>query len=81
MEYVNFRQLTGREVEIVRCVAKGLRNAEIAERLSIGEVTVKTHLNNVFQKLQLRDRVELAVYALRHGLATGQDQSGGSNLS
>jgi DNA-binding NarL/FixJ family response regulator len=66
------RQLTGREAEIVRHVATGLRNAEIGERLSITEATVKTHLNNIFDKLQLRDRVELAVYALRHGLAAGK---------
>jgi DNA-binding NarL/FixJ family response regulator len=62
------RQLTGREVEIVHYVAVGLRNAEIASRLSITETTVKTHLNNIFKKLEMRDRVELAVYALRHGL-------------
>jgi DNA-binding NarL/FixJ family response regulator len=62
------KQLTDREVEIVHYVAVGLRNAEIAARLSITEPTVKTHLNNVFRKLELRDRVELAVYALRHGL-------------
>jgi two-component system NarL family response regulator len=62
------RQLTGREVEVVHYVAVGLRNAEIASRLSITEQTVKSHLNNIFKKLELRDRVGLAVYALRHGL-------------
>jgi DNA-binding NarL/FixJ family response regulator len=62
-------QLSNRETEIVRCVAAGLRNAEVAERLSIGESTVKTHLNNIFQKLGIRDRVELALYAHRVGLA------------
>jgi DNA-binding NarL/FixJ family response regulator len=71
------RQLTSRESEIVRHVATGLRNAEIAERLSITEATVKTHLNNIFEKLELRDRVELTVYALRHGLAAAQDQRKG----
>src|SRR5216683_7455109 len=71
------RHLTSREVEIVRHVAIGLRNAEIAERLSITEATVKTHLNNIFEKLELRDRVELTVYALRHGLAAAQDQRRG----
>lgn len=60
-------QLSRREVEIVHYVAVGLRNAEIASRLSITETTVKTHLNNIFKKLELRDRVELALYALRHG--------------
>jgi DNA-binding NarL/FixJ family response regulator len=61
-------QLTVREGQIVRCVALGLRNAEVAKRLSITETTVKTHLNNVFQKLRFRDRVELARYAYRVGL-------------
>jgi DNA-binding NarL/FixJ family response regulator len=64
-------QLSNREADIIRCVAAGLRNAEVAERLSIGESTVKTHLNNIFQKLGIRDRVELALYALRVGLAEG----------
>ena len=66
-------QLTAREGEIVRCVALGLRNAEVAKRLSITEGTVKTHLNNVFQKLGFRDRVELARYAYRVGLLALHD--------
>ena len=60
--------LTPREREIVRHVALGLRNAEVAARLAISEDTVKTHLNKVFQKLGLRDRVQLTLYALRRGL-------------
>jgi DNA-binding NarL/FixJ family response regulator len=60
--------LTARERDIVRHVARGLRNAEVARCLDITEVTVKTHVNNVFQKLGLRDRVELALYAVRVGL-------------
>ena len=60
--------LTAREREIVRHVALGLRNAEVATRLAIREDTVKTHLNNVFQKLGVRDRVQLTLYALRRGL-------------
>jgi DNA-binding NarL/FixJ family response regulator len=62
--------LTDRESEIVRFVATGLRNAEVGEKLSISETTVKTHLNNIFHKLGIRDRVELTLYAIRHGLAT-----------
>lgn len=62
------KTLTAREREIVRLVALGLRNAEVAKRLCISEVTVKTHLNNVFQKLSVRDRVGLARYAIRVGL-------------
>jgi DNA-binding NarL/FixJ family response regulator len=61
------QRLTAREHEIARFVAEGLRNAEIAQRLAISESTVKTHLNNIFQKLHLRDRVELALHALRVG--------------
>ncbi len=60
--------LTLREREIVRHVALGLRNAEVAEKLSISEGTVKTHLNNIFQKLGLRDRAELVLYAVRVGI-------------
>jgi two-component system NarL family response regulator len=60
--------LTKREREIVRYVALGMRNAEIARHLGIGDVTVKTHLNNVFQKLGLRHRVQLTLYALRNGM-------------
>jgi len=60
--------LTRREREITRHVALGLRNAEVAERLGVSEGTVKTHLNNIFQKLGFRDRVELAMYAVRMGL-------------
>jgi len=60
--------LTRREREIVRHVALGLRNAEVAEKLQVTEGTVKTHLNNIFQKLGLRDRVELALYAVRMGI-------------
>ncbi len=60
--------LTRREREIVRHVALGLRNAEVAKRLCVSEGTVKTHLNNIFQKLGLRDRVELALYAVRMGI-------------
>jgi two-component system NarL family response regulator len=60
--------LTQREREIVRHVALGLRNAEVAAELGITEVTVKSHLNNVFQKLDLRDRVQLTWYAIRTGI-------------
>ena len=67
--------LSAREVEIVRLVALGLRNAEVAQRLSITEGTVKTHLNNVFQKLKVRDRVELTRYALRVGYIGVHDKA------
>jgi len=61
-------RLSAREIAIVRLVARGLRNAEVGQRLAIAEATVKTHLNKVFQKLAIRDRVELTRYAIRTGL-------------
>ena len=61
--------LTDREVEVLRHIAAGLNNREIAERLSIGETTVKTHINNIFAKTNVRDRAQAVVYAMRHGLA------------
>lgn len=70
------RELTAREREIVRLVALGLRNAEVGKRLHISEVTVKTHLNNVFQKLSIRDRVELTHYAIRSGLVSVAEPKG-----
>jgi DNA-binding NarL/FixJ family response regulator len=68
--------LTAREREIVRHVGMGLRNADIAARLFISERTVKTHLNNIFPKLGVRDRVELALYALKVGLVGLHEQVG-----
>lgn len=66
-------KLTTRESEIVRYVALGMRNTEIAARCKIGETTVKTHINNIFQKLEVRDRVELTRYAFRTGLLSPRD--------
>jgi DNA-binding NarL/FixJ family response regulator len=60
--------LTDRELEIVRLVAAGKKNKEVAEMLSISERTVRTNLTSVFQKLGVRDRIGLVMYALRHGL-------------
>ncbi|MGH7895399.1 MAG: LuxR C-terminal-related transcriptional regulator, partial [Candidatus Binatia bacterium] len=60
--------LTERELEIVRLVASGYKNKEVGTSLSISERTVKTHLTNIFQKLGVRDRVGLVMYALKHGI-------------
>jgi DNA-binding NarL/FixJ family response regulator len=68
-------ELSPREEQVVRYVALGLRNAEVAERLSISEQTVKTHLNTIFRKLRVRDRVELALYAVRAGIISLNDGS------
>jgi DNA-binding NarL/FixJ family response regulator len=60
--------LTQREAEVLREIAAGYSNREIADRLSISEATVKTHVNNIFSKAGLRDRAQAVVYALHHGL-------------
>ncbi|MBV9580144.1 MAG: response regulator transcription factor [Chloroflexi bacterium] len=61
--------LTQREAEVLREIAAGYSNREIAERLSISEATVKTHVNNIFSKVGVRDRAQAVVYAVHHGLA------------
>jgi len=60
--------LSKRETEIVKMVAAGLRNKEIAVKLSIGEGTVKTHLHTIYEKLGVHSRVELTMYAYERGL-------------
>ena len=66
------KELSEREIEVVTLVASGNRNKEIANKLFISEQTVKTHLSNIFQKLEVNDRLELALYAMRNGLVERQ---------
>jgi two-component system, NarL family, response regulator LiaR len=65
---VQVESLTGRELDVVRLVAQGHNNHEIAQELVISEKTVKTHISNILGKLNLEDRTQLAIYALKKGL-------------
>jgi two-component system, NarL family, response regulator LiaR len=65
--------LTSREREVFDLLARGYSSLEIAEKLSIGEATVRTHTASVLDKLRLRDRVQLMVYAVKRGLVQADD--------
>lgn len=60
--------LSEREIEVLRLMAEGFTNQEIAERLFLSPTTVKTHVQNILQKLEVSDRTQAAVYAVRYGL-------------
>lgn len=62
------KQLTEREVDVLRAIGLGLNNKEIAEKLFITEGTVKNHVSNLISKLELRDRTQAAIYAVRYGV-------------
>src|SRR5690554_1212786 len=65
--------LTEREEDILRLLAKGLSNQDIAQSLDVSEKTVRNRLSEIFSKLRLNNRTEAALYALREGIATLQD--------
>ncbi len=67
--------LTPRELEVVRAVARGLSNQEVADALYITEVTVRTHVSNVLSKLGLNSRTQLALWALRRGVASLDEEA------
>ena len=65
--------LTQREVEVLRLIAQGYENKEIAKKLTISEATTRTHVSNILNKLHLASRTQAALYALREGLASLDD--------
>jgi DNA-binding NarL/FixJ family response regulator len=67
-ERVSHRSLTARELEVLRMVAKGWGNKEIAKALSIAEITVKLHVSHVLEKLNVKDRTEAATAAVQRGI-------------
>jgi len=66
--------LTSRELEVLRQVARGITNKEVAEQLYISENTVKNHVRNILEKLHLHSRMEAVMYAVRMGLLDPRDQ-------
>jgi NarL family two-component system response regulator LiaR len=63
-------ELTSREIEVLRCIARGLSNREIGNRLFISEPTVRTHVSSILMKLELPNRTQAALFAVREGLVS-----------
>ena len=64
------KPLTARELDVLCLVAKGLSNKEIADRMDVAEVTIRTHVSHILRKLHVANRVQATLYALREGLAS-----------
>jgi DNA-binding NarL/FixJ family response regulator len=67
--------LTKRELEVVRMIGLGLTNKDISKKMHIGETTVRHHLSSIYSKLNVEDRLNLAIYAYRRGIVSPQTQS------
>ena len=73
VEKTNSEGLTDRELEILALIAEGSSNREIGDRLFLSEKTIKNYVTSIFQKLQMNDRTQAAVYAVQHGLISRGD--------
>ena len=69
-----YETLTKRELEVLSLIAQGLENREIASQLVVSEATIRTHVSNILGKLHLASRTQAALYALREGLASLDNQ-------
>jgi len=78
-EAAKIATLTKREHEIIACIAEGLRNRHVGERLFISEATVRNHVSSILDKLDVSDRLELVLYAFSHGLARSPERSYGGS--
>lgn len=67
---VKIESLTRREMDVLKLLAVGMYNKEVAEKLSISERTVKNHVSNIFKKIEVTDRTQAAVFAIRNNLIT-----------
>jgi DNA-binding NarL/FixJ family response regulator len=74
-----FEELTAREQEVFRLIARGMSNTEIGRELYISDTTVKTHITHILQKLELRDRVQAVVLAYKTGLFEPSKPGGSDN--
>jgi two-component system, NarL family, nitrate/nitrite response regulator NarL len=68
-EQMRIASLSEREKEVIKMVGKGLKNKQVAEALFISSITVHHHLTSIYSKLEVTDRLELLIFAYRHGLA------------
>ena len=67
---MDYDRLSAREVEVMQLIGRGMSNAEIAKTLFLSEKTVKNHLTNIFRKLQVTDRTQAVLYAIKHKIVT-----------
>ncbi len=63
-------RLTARELDVLRCIARGFNNQEISQALFVSEKTVKNHLTNIFRKINVNDRTQALIYVLKNKIMT-----------